>query len=357
MHVSSLIPAALAVTFSSVVFGDTVTVDANGSGDYRTIQSAIDAVPDESTILILPGIYNETIDLGTKNLVISGTSKDPSKTVIDGSGLTSSVVLISGDQTPNTVVSFLTIANGVAGSRLPGAAYNLVGGGLLAIDSDPRIEFCRFVGNRSGFGAGAYLLGSEATIADCVFIDNFASSDGGGLFASSGAVRICRNDFIDNRAVNHGGATKFVLGEPFVHECTMTENGATQGGGIYWFANSRTKPMVVEDTVITSNYADKAGGGIKTRFGSPPIALGGVTVCDNTHDQINGPFIDLGENDLCLCPGDLSGDGTVGGADLGVLLALWGPCTSADCPPDLNGDGLINGADLGLLLGHWGPCP
>ncbi|MDE0890393.1 MAG: hypothetical protein OSA40_13175 [Phycisphaerales bacterium] len=54
---------------------------------------------------------------------------------------------------------------------------------------------------------------------------------------------------------------------------------------------------------------------------------------------------------MWLPPGDLSSDGMVGGADIGVLLALWGTCTSPDCPPDLNDDGVINGVDLGLLLG------
>ena len=346
----------VAFTFSVPVFSDTVTVDANGSGDYTTIQSAIDVVPEASTILVAPGIYNETIDLGTKNLVISGIGKDVSKTVIDGSGLDSSVVRISGGQDSSTILQMLTIANGVAGSRLPGNANILAGGGLLVIDSNPRIEFCRIIGNRSGFGGGAYLLRSESTIADCLFDDNFASADGGGLFVFNGATRICRNNFFDNRAVNHGGAAKFVLGESYIHDCTMSENVAYQGGGIYWFANPRTKPLLVDESIITLNHANKIGGGIKTRVGSPPIALFGVTVCDNTSDEINGPYIDLGDNAICICLGDLSGDGMVGGADLGVLLALWGTCNSPDCPADLNGDGTINGADLGLLLALWGPC-
>lgn len=48
--------------------------------------------------------------------------------------------------------------------------------------------------------------------------------------------------------------------------------------------------------------------------------------------------------------GDLNGDGTVDGADLGQLLAAWGAC---NCAQDLNGDGQVNGADLGLLLANW----
>jgi predicted outer membrane repeat protein len=49
--------------------------------------------------------------------------------------------------------------------------------------------------------------------------------------------------------------------------------------------------------------------------------------------------------------GDLNGDFTVDGADLGLLLSEWGTC--ANCDGDLNGDGAIDGADLGLLLAAW----
>jgi formylglycine-generating enzyme required for sulfatase activity len=53
------------------------------------------------------------------------------------------------------------------------------------------------------------------------------------------------------------------------------------------------------------------------------------------------------------CPGDLSGNGVVDGADLGVLLTAWG---TAGGPADVTGDGVVDGADLGLLLVKWGPC-
>jgi hypothetical protein len=52
------------------------------------------------------------------------------------------------------------------------------------------------------------------------------------------------------------------------------------------------------------------------------------------------------------CPADLNGDGQVSGADVGLMLALWGE----PGPADLNGDGTTNGADVGLLLAAWGAC-
>ena len=53
------------------------------------------------------------------------------------------------------------------------------------------------------------------------------------------------------------------------------------------------------------------------------------------------------------CVGDLNGDGSVTGADLGILLGDWGQATASD----IDGNGLVDGADLGRLLGAWGPCP
>jgi subtilisin family serine protease len=56
--------------------------------------------------------------------------------------------------------------------------------------------------------------------------------------------------------------------------------------------------------------------------------------------------------------GDVDGDGVVDAVDLGILLALWGPCGAAPdpCIPDLDGNGAVDAIDLGALLAVWGPC-
>jgi hypothetical protein len=52
-----------------------------------------------------------------------------------------------------------------------------------------------------------------------------------------------------------------------------------------------------------------------------------------------------------LRTGDLNGDGTVDGIDLGILLGNW---AASGGPADLDGNGTVDGADLGILLGNWG---
>jgi hypothetical protein len=48
---------------------------------------------------------------------------------------------------------------------------------------------------------------------------------------------------------------------------------------------------------------------------------------------------------------DLDGNGSVDGADLGILLSAWG---SGPGTADLNLDGEVDGGDLGALLAGWG---
>jgi hypothetical protein len=60
--------------------------------------------------------------------------------------------------------------------------------------------------------------------------------------------------------------------------------------------------------------------------------------------------------DTCQCLADLVIDHAVNGADLGALLAVWGPANPSLPSADINKDGLVNGADLGYLLYAWGPC-
>ncbi len=61
-----------------------ITVAADGSGDYKTIQSALNSLPDSSatprTIIIKKGVYAEKLFIEKSNIIIKGEDRD--KTII-----------------------------------------------------------------------------------------------------------------------------------------------------------------------------------------------------------------------------------------------------------------------------------
>ena len=96
-------------------------------------------------------------------------------------------------------------------------------------------------------------------------------------------------------------------------------------------------------------------------YSSTP-SLSDTTVCGNLPQQIFGDFIEESGNcinETCTtcadCPGDINGDGNVGGADLTILLNAW-ECNSPSCLGDVNGDEVVDGADLTIILSNWGVC-
>jgi hypothetical protein len=93
-----------------------------------------------------------------------------------------------------------------------------------------------------------------------------------------------------------------------------------------------------------------------TSFGRD--GLGEIYICDQGSSSSNGEIFKIiaadGTNGCETCPADLDDDGTVGAADLAMLLGAWGP--NPGHPADFNGDNVVNAADLAQLLGNWGPC-
>ena len=79
---------------------------------------------------------------------------------------------------------------------------------------------------------------------------------------------------------------------------------------------------------------------------------------------LQGQLADSNTNgvpDICEQPqcqdADITNNQIIDGADIGALLAFWGPVNPVLPQADVNRDGQVNGADLGILLSYWGPCP
>ena len=101
---------------------------------------------------------------------------------------------------------------------------------------------------------------------------------------------------------------------------------------------------------VVELYAGSAGG-IGIDLGD--LGLDAVQYVRIANPESNNSAIEVDAVIRGRVLGDLTGDGTVGGADLGVLLAAWGEITEGSVVADLNGDGVVDGADLGILLAQW----
>ena len=73
-------------------------------------------------------------------------------------------------------------------------------------------------------------------------------------------------------------------------------------------------------------------------------------------DPLAEPWRDWVMNELSFTPGDLNGDGFVGGGDLDIVRSFWGQSVTPGnlLHGDPSGDGFVGGDDLDEVRAHWG---
>jgi len=336
----------------------TVTVP----GSYATIQAAIDATPaGQSRIIeVATGTYPGPIDFKGRNVVVHGAGVG--QTILSGaSGQSLSVVRFSGGEPASAALEAVTVRGGLTGTPIPGVPSALAGGGIFGIDSAASVRDCVVENNVAGFGAGMYFLRCSGEVRRTAVRNNTASSDGGGFQSNQGSQRLTDVVIEGNTCNSRGGGMHLVQGNPTLTRVTVRNNYSNNLiGGVSWYAlGSASATAMLDACAVTGNGALVTQGGIgisAPTTGTPTISLRGTNVCNNTpRPNVSGPWNDLGGNTICDCTGDLTADGIVNGADLGVMLSAWGSCTGS-CAADLNRDGVVNGADLGVLLSGWGAC-
>jgi hypothetical protein len=254
----------------------------------------------------------------------------------------------------------VTVRGGATGSPFPNAPQFLVGGGILSFNSAASIRDCVIEQNVASFGAGAYVWNSTGSIERCTFRGNNAGSDGGGAQLYRGSPRMVDCVVENNVCNSRGGGLHIVEGtQELVRTVVRNNQSGNLVGGVSWVpVTPATTSLRMEDCDVTGNTAAVAQGGVGVldNTNSTTCTLLSTEVCGNLpRPNFAGRYVDLGGNVICDCPADLTSDGQVNGADLGVLLSAWGACSGA-CAADLNADGIVNGADLGALLAAWGSC-
>ena len=183
---------ALLSGISLLCFGITLNVAIDGSGQYSSIQSAIEAANNGDTVLVYPGRYIENIDYLGKSLSVcsleamNGDSGYISQTIIDGNRNGSCVAFRNAEQ--NASLRGFTLTNGTGISN---DGIQTKGGGILISNiymtgSSISLTNCEITGNYAGMGGGIYCSNTSLHLSGLNVHYNYSLAAGGGIVIIGG---------------------------------------------------------------------------------------------------------------------------------------------------------------------------
>jgi hypothetical protein len=291
------------------------------------------------------------------------------------------------------------------------------GGGIANLSPNAHIENCSFIRNDATLG-GAISSEAPITIVNCVMGGNratepadsapFESGQGGAVFGPEGVNLVIKNCTIVANWSKHTAGGLWMDGvvensilyhnvslvepddddpEPLVDQQFQGENIEIRYSTVEGMdtpdndhpGTISANPLFVEAPVLSNPTflnPTYSPGDLHLQAASPCIDAGdnGAVPADVMTD-LDGlprfvddpatpdtglgapPIVDMGAHEFqptLRIPGDLTGDGVVGPADLAALLAQWGACDECDsCSGDLSGDCAVGPADLAQLLASW----
>jgi len=243
--------------------GEVYVVCPDGSGDFPTIQSAIDTAPDGTIIELTDGTFtgvgNRDIDLRGKTLTVRSQRDMPALCTIDCQHAGRAFIFDSNEG-PATCLRGVSVTNG----------HMNYGAAILAENASPTIVNCVFTYNEAVVEGGALACrGSLASIQDCAFIANYAGVAGGALYLQESSARVENCVFQDNAAGTGGALTAVTSPYPVIHGCTFCGNAVLERGGaiLFTLANSPR----VENCTFSDNSGPWGGGGIHCDYASPHL--------------------------------------------------------------------------------------
>ncbi len=278
-----LLALVLTAALSRPAAAESYLVLPDGSGDFPTIQAAVDSVADGDEILLGNGTFtgpqNSGVSYQGKAITIRSQSGDRSAVTIDCEGNTG-FVFRSGEG-PGSVLRDLTITN--ANGYTPGAIYSegasprvrnvavRSSGGIRLTGGSPELDHVHFTESyvpilvmgsavtltgcvlemNTIIGTGGHgtlsLSGSSAVIDSCVIRGNIG--DAGGGVAIRNCAPVLRNCIVVNNSGGHAGGVYVSDGSPAFERCTLSRNIGVTGG--IFATNGST--LVLEQTVVWGN--------------------------------------------------------------------------------------------------------
>ena len=285
------------IIYFSLIVSTVFPVTREVPNEYSTIQTAIDASFDQDTVLVYPGTYQENINYGGKEIIVTSTylvANDSTlvyETVIDGNE-NGSVAMFTNGESENAVLQGFTLKSGNGNYADPdeNGSYYTYGGGVYCQNTSPILKDLIITENsgHEGGGGGIFCYDASPTIVGCIIIDNISNDVGGGLYARNGSnVVLIDVEFIGNEAEFGAGCYLRHESLPEMSNVSFTGNiAANSGGGIVLKDNA---DAAMQQVYLQENIAEGLGGGLYINNADPNIEY--CLIADNTASSGGGLYI------------------------------------------------------------------
>jgi len=236
-----------------------LTVKKDGTSDFTSIQSAIDASTDDDTVLVYPGTYVENINWDKNNIIVGSlfiTTGDTSyitQTIIDGNHSESVFKITAMGTSDKRKLIGLSIING----------YASLGGGIFCQSSQPVLERLKIFNNSAfNFGAGIFCQNANPIVVNSRIYNNISDSWGSGIscdnYSSPKIINsiIYRNDGLPISCNNHSNLQ--------IINSIIVEHKWT---GTTFYVSAMSKPILINSVLwnsLSSNEISENQGGIVT---------------------------------------------------------------------------------------------
>ena len=308
-----------------------ILVAPDGSGDYPTIQQAIDAAVPGDVVRLLPGTYHDVVTGSFQGHTVHAICFLKSGITLEGAaGAEATIldaehdhrVLVGEGISTGTILRGLTFLGGKPRS---GDGNTKWGGGILLDQAGPTVENCTFrdcsIAVSGGGGGGLLCFSKHSTgpmiIRSCLFEDNHSSQLGGAieLYQSNGySIESCT--FVGNSA-GTGGAILLNASSGRVDRNIFFQNSGSGGAGVGCLGTSGTGSDGSCNLFWASTGPD-VGGGCEA-----------IVVGEDNNLEVDPLFCDVDAGDYRLqstSPGSPAFSGTCG--LIGALPVGCGPPTS-----------------------------
>ena len=245
--------------------------DGSVETPFLTIQRAVDACANGDTIRLTPGIYIESVDFNSKDIVLESRAYELvdvsliSQTVISSGAIGGSCMELIGLDAANLEIKGITFSGG----------QSQIGGGIYIENSTPKLNGIVVENNTAEVGGGIYVNQSDVEL-DNVTVRQNGSNFGGGLYVTGSIVKLTSVS-IDSNLAYWGAGLYSENSSIEIGKTSLSFNQAyIEGGGIYQNGNNIT----ISESAITGNTGLDFGGAVVCHSGI--IDLDRCTIAGNT---------------------------------------------------------------------------